>query len=64
MALNTWVVFILSYGTGIPKWNKNEPQEADRKTRKILTMNRDLHPRSDVAGFHVSKKNDGRGYIG
>ena len=59
MALN-----ILRYGTGILKWNKNEPQEADRKTRKFLTINRELHPRSDAAQLHISRKNGRRGYIG
>ena len=49
MALNTWAVSILRYGAGILKWNKNELQEMDRKTRKFMTMNKELHPRSDVA---------------
>ena len=44
MALNTWAVSILRYGAGILKWNKNEPQEVDRKTRKFITMNKELHP--------------------
>ena len=49
MGLNTWAVSILRYGAGILKWNKNELQEMDRKTRKFMTMNKELHPRSDVA---------------
>ena len=49
MALNTWAVSILRYGAGILRWNKNELQEIDRKTRKFMTMNKELHPRSDVA---------------
>ena len=48
MALNTWAVSILRYDAGILKWNKNELQEMDRKTRKFMTMNKELHP-SDVA---------------
>ena len=27
-------------------------------------MNRELHPRSDVARLHVSRKNGGRGFRG
>ena len=38
MAMNTWAVSILRYGVGILKWNKNELQEMDRKTRKFMTM--------------------------
>ena len=33
----------------------------DKKTRKFMTMNRELHPRSDVARLYVSRKNGGRG---
>ena len=64
MALNTWAVSILKYGAGIIKWNKNEQQEMDRKTRKCMRMNNELHPRSDVAWLYVSWKNGGRGLIG
>ena len=64
MALNTWAVSILRYGAGILKWNKNELQEMDRKTRKYMTMNKELHPRSDVAWLYVSRKNGGKGLVG
>ena len=64
MALNTWAVSILRYGAGILKWNKNELQEMDRKTRKFMTMNKELHPRSDVAQLYVSRENGERGLIG
>ena len=36
----------------------------DRKTRKFMTMNKELQPRSDVAHLNVSKKNGGRGLTG
>ena len=42
MALNTWTVSILRYRAGILKWNENELQEVDRKTRKFMTMNREF----------------------
>ena len=64
MALNSWAVSIFRYGAGILKWNKNELQEMDRKIRKFMTMNKELHPRSDVARLYVSRKNGGRGLIG
>ena len=64
VALKTWAVSILMYGSGILKWNKNEPQEMDRKTRKFMTMNKEFHPRSGVARLYVSRKNSGRGLIG
>ena len=64
MTLNTWAVSILRYGAGILKWNKNELQEMDRKTRKFMTMDKEWHPRSDVARLYVSRKNGGGGLIG
>ena len=64
MALNTWAVSILRYGAGMLKWNKNELQEMGRKTRKCMTIKKELDPRSDVAQFYASRKNGGRGLIG
>ena len=59
MALNTWAVLLMRYGAGILKWNKNELQQIDRKTRKLVTINKELHPRSDVARIYVSRKRVG-----
>ena len=59
IALNTRAVSILRYGAGILKWNKNELQEMSRKTGKFMTMNKELHPSSDVALSFVSRKNGG-----
>ena len=46
------------------KWNKSELQEMDRKTKKFVTMDKELHPRSDVAWLYVSWKNGGKGLVG
>ena len=62
-ATNTWAVSLLRYGAGIIKWSKEELQAIDRKTRKIMTMNKELHPRSDVARIYVARKKGGRGLI-
>ena len=48
-AINTWAVAVLRYSGGILDWNKDELQNMDRKTRKIMTMNGALHPRANVA---------------
>ena len=52
---NSWAVSIQRYGAGILKWNRNEPQEMDRKTMKFMT-NKKFLPRSYIALLHVSKK--------
>ena len=38
----------MRYGAGIVKWTKAELEKLDRQTRKIMTMNGALHPKSDV----------------
>ena len=60
--------------TGIQEYNKikkskikenfRREYEIDRKTRKVMTMNKELHPRSDVDRLHVSRMEGGRGLIG
>ena len=35
----------------------------DWKTRKIMTLNRCLHPRSSVARLYMKRKEEGRGLI-
>ena len=60
MAPNTLAVFIMRYGAGmLQKWNKNELQKMGRKIRKFMTMNKELHPRTDVAWLYVSRGNGG-----
>ena len=54
-AANTWAVSLIRYGAGTIKWNKEELQEIERKSRKIMTMNKELHPRSDVARIYVPR---------
>ena len=48
---------------GIIKWTKEELQAIDRKTRKMIAMNKELHPRSDVARIYVARKKGVRGLI-
>ena len=55
-AANTWTVSLMRYGAGTIKWNGEELQEIDRKSRKIMTMNKELHPRSDAARIYVARK--------
>ena len=62
-AANTWAESLMRCGAGTIKWNKEELQGIDRKSRKIMTMNKELHPRSDVARKYVPRKKGGRGLI-
>eukprot|EP00795_Rhopilema_esculentum_P009699 gene9699-biopygen2667 len=62
-ATNTWAISLMRYGAGIIKWRKDELESMDRRTRKLMTMSKELHPRSDVARIYVSRKKGGRGLI-
>ena len=62
-AINTWTVSLSRYGAGIIGWTKGDPQKMDKKTRKVMAMNKELHPKSDTARLYVSRKKGGRGLI-
>ena len=62
-AANTWAVSLMRYGAGTIKRNKKELQEIDRKSRKVMTMNKELRPRSDVVRIYVPRKKGGRGPV-
>ena len=60
-AMNIWAVAVMRYGAGIVKWTKAELEKLDRQTRKIMTMNGALHPKSDVDRLYVARQRGGRG---
>ena len=55
---------LMRYGAGTVKWRKSELNEIDRKTRKVMTLNKELHPRSYVDRLYVSRMEGGRRLIG
>ena len=61
--INAWAVATLIYSAGCVKWNKEELENLDRKTRKLLTTYKALHPRPNVARIYVPRKEGGRGLI-
>ena len=62
-AINTWAVALLRYGAGIIKWNKEELQNLDRKSRKLLTLYGAFHPKSDVDRLYLPRCKGERGLI-
>ena len=60
-AMNTWAVAVLRYSGGILDWTKEELEGMDRKTRKLMTINRALHPRANVARLYLPRNEGGRG---
>ena len=60
-AINTWAVAVLRYSGGILDWTQEELEVMDRKTRKLMTINRALHPRANVARLYLARQDGGRG---
>ena len=60
-AINTWAVSLYRYGAGIVQWTKDELKQIDRRTRKLITLYRGMHPRSDVDRMYVEREKGGRG---
>ena len=54
----------MRYGAGTVKWTKSELNEIDRKIRKVMTLNKELHTRSYVDRLYVSRMEGGRRLIG
>ena len=60
-AINTWAVAVLRYSGGILDWTQEELEVMDRKTRKLMTINKALHPRTNVARLYLAREDGGRG---
>ena len=60
MAMNTWVVSLMRYGAGIVKWTKSELDEIDRKTRKVMTMNKKAYLEVMLTGcMYLGRREEG-----
>ena len=44
--INTWAVLV-RYSGPFLKWTNEEPKKIDQRTRKLMTMHKELHPRDD-----------------
>ena len=61
--MNAWAIGVMRYTGGIIDWTKEELQDMDRKPRKIMKLNRCLHPRNSVTRLYMKRKEGGRGLI-
>ena len=59
-AINSRAVSLVRYSAGILKWTKDELKAIDRKTRKIMTMNKMYHPQSDTDKLYIPRIEGGR----
>ena len=59
-AIGSLAVPIFRYSFGIVNWHQKELQKLDRKTRKLLTIHGQHHPKADVDRLYVPRKQGGR----
>ena len=52
-AIGSLAVPVLRYSFGIVNWHQEELQKLDRKTRKLLTIHGQHHPKADVNRLYV-----------
>ena len=60
-AINVFALPVIRYTAAIIHWPVNFLKALDRQTRKVLSLFRGLHPRSDVDYLYVPCKLGGRG---
>ena len=62
-AINTLAVPVVQYSFGVIDWRISELKKIDTKTRKLLNMQKMLHPKADVERLYIPRKDGGRGLI-
>ena len=62
-ATGSLAVLALRYSFGIINWHQKELQKLDWKTRKLLTIHGQHHPKADVDHMYVPRKQGGRGLM-
>jgi hypothetical protein len=60
-AIGVLAVPVLRYSFGIINWHQAELRKLGRKTRKLLTIHGQHHPKAGVDRLYVSRKYGGRG---
>ena len=61
--IDTQAVSLLRYLTAFVSWRESKLQAIDRKTRRLFTIYRALHPKSDVDRLYIPRKEGGRRLI-
>ena len=62
-AINSLALPAVTYSFTIINWSLTEIKKVDTKIRKLLTMHRMHHPKSDVNRLYLPRKEGGRGLV-
>ena len=63
LAIGSLAVPVLRYSFGIVNLHQKELQKLDWKTRKLLTIHGQHHPKANVDRLYVPRKQGGRGLM-
>ena len=58
--INTREISLVRYLGQFLRWTREELQEMDPRRRKLMTINKALHPRNHIDRLNVSRKEEGR----
>ena len=58
-AINTWAVSVVRYSAAFLWWSRLQPEEIDRRTKKLLTMHNGFHSKSNAQQLYLSRKEGG-----
>ena len=62
-AIKTLAVAVFRYGAGILQWKESEMKDGNRKSRKTMTMDGALNPKSDVDRLYIKRREGVRGLL-
>jgi len=62
-AINTYALPVLTYSFGVINWNKDELQQLDCLTRRMLTACGFHHPKASVNRLYMKRQDGGRGFL-
>ena len=54
-ALNAYAIPVVSYTGDIIDWTTNDINELGKTTRKLLTVDKALHPKADIGPMYLEK---------
>ena len=54
--INIWAVSLIRYSASFVDWTKDEKQDIDRKRRKLITMHKGLHPKSNTIRLYIPSR--------
>ena len=58
--IDIWALSLVRHLGLFLKWTREELKQIDQRTKKLITMHKELHPRDDVDRLHVSRKEGGK----